>query len=163
MNLGVLGFEGVRHAKNLHPMFVHFPLALVPTSFCFYAIGIATGRRDFAFAGRSVLFLSFVSTLLAFFTGFRAEATLGIFEARGSLLVSHLACGSILMALTVLLFSWSTTHVDEAPRGRWSFLTLLGLAAALSMVTGDLGAQMVFLRGASVSRPLPGAHPGPIR
>lgn len=163
MNLDFLSFQAVRQAKNLHPMFVHFPLALLPTSFLFYAIGIGTRRRDFTFAGRAVLFLAFLSTLLAFFTGFRAETTLGIAEPQGRLLSSHLACGSALTAMTVLLFAWSTGHVDQTPRARRSFLALLGLAAALAAVTGDLGAQMVLLRGASVTKSVPGDHPGPVR
>jgi uncharacterized membrane protein len=163
MNLGLLSFEGVRQAKNMHPLFVHFPLALIPTSFCFYGIGIVKGRRDFAFAGRAILLLAFISTMLAFFTGFRAETTLGISVPQGTLLRSHLACGSALMAMTVLLFAWSSANIDHLPRGRPIFLALLGLAAALTMVTGDLGAQMVLLRGASVSCPAPGVHPGVVR
>ena len=152
MDLSVLSFEGLRRARNLHPLFVHYPIALLPTSLCFYAIGYVARRRDFQFAGRATLALAMLFTILAWFTGFRAEATLGVVEPRSELLRAHLACGSLLFAMTVFLFSWSRAHIDDEPRTRWGFLAFLALAVAASMLTADLGAQLVFRKGASVER-----------
>ena len=150
MDLSVLSFEGLRRTQNLHPLFVHFPLALLPTSFCFFAIGAVFRRQDFQFAGRAVLLLATISMILAWFTGFRAEAALGVVEPRSAVLRSHLTIGTILTGMTVFLFAWSRAYAADEPRPRWLFLALFGIAVMGSLVTGDLGAQLVYVKGASV-------------
>jgi len=150
MDLSSLSFEGLRRARNLHPVFVHFPLALLPVSLGFYGVGAGARRSDFVFCGRAVLSVGAAFTILAWFTGFRAEATLGVVEPQSALLRAHLAFGSVLMAWTLMLFAASRARLDERPWLRWGFFVLLTLAVALSMVVGDLGAQLVYARGASV-------------
>ena len=47
MDLSLYGFEGLSQTFNIHPAFVHFPIALLPVTLVFYAAGILLRRPAF--------------------------------------------------------------------------------------------------------------------
>ena len=36
MDFSLYGFDGLRQTLNVHPAFIHFPIALLPVTFLFY-------------------------------------------------------------------------------------------------------------------------------
>lgn len=61
---------------NLHPLMVHFPIALVTVSALFHVVASATQvkhfSRNFAILARTLLWLSALSVLPAVFLGWQA-------------------------------------------------------------------------------------------
>lgn len=149
MDFSLLGFSGMAGMMNVHPAFVHFPIALLPSSLLFYALGLLLGKESLLVAGRACLYLAALSTLVAVGTGWAAQ-DVPHNETIHRLLLTHRTLGLAILALSLGLAAWSFAVVDQRPRGAWAFLAVLGLANLLVMQTADLGARMVFLHGAAV-------------
>jgi uncharacterized membrane protein len=152
----VLGFGGVMQATNLHPLFVHFPIALLPASLILYGIAARTERRDFYLAGRATLAMAAPSILMAMMTGVRGMYTVGVVVPREPILGTHWALGMILCMLAPLLFGWSCTGRDNRPKAPRAFLATLGLTTLLAMQAADLGDRVVAVFGGQV-------RPNPVR
>lgn len=45
MDISLLGFSAVRELFNIHPMFVHFPVALLPAAFLMFGLGIVLKKN----------------------------------------------------------------------------------------------------------------------
>lgn len=149
MDFSLLGFSGMAGMMNVHPAFVHFPIALLPSSLLFYALGLLFGTRSLLVAGRSCLYLAALSALLAVGTGWAAQ-TVPHNETIHHILLTHRTIGISILLVSLLLAAWSFAQVDQRPRGAWAFLAVLGIANLLVMQNADLGARMVFLHGAAV-------------
>lgn len=134
---------------NVHPAFVHFPIALLPSSLLFYALGLVWGVRSLLVAGRACLYLAASGALLAVVTGWAAQ-DVPHNETIHRILLAHRTLGLSILALSLGLAAWSFAVIDQRPRGAWAFLAVLGLANLLVMQNADLGARMVFLHGAAV-------------
>lgn len=165
MDFSLLGFSGMAGMMNVHPAFVHFPIALLPSSLLFYALGLMVGRRSLLVAGRACLYLAAASSLLAVGTGWAAQKVPHN-ETIHHILLTHRAIGISILLVSLLLAAWSFAQVDERPRGAGGFLAVLGIANLLVMQNADLGARMVFLHGAAVKPALEfvspkGAHGPP--
>ncbi|MBI3298939.1 MAG: DUF2231 domain-containing protein [Elusimicrobia bacterium] len=149
MDFSLLGFSGMAGMMNVHPAFVHFPIALLPTSLLFYALGLLLGVRSLLAAGRACLYLAASSSLLAVGTGWAAQ-DVPHNETIHRILLTHRTIGLSILALSLGLAAWSFAVVDQRPRGAWAFLAVLGFSNLLVMLNADLGARMVFLHGAAV-------------
>lgn len=149
MDFSLLGFSGMAGMMNVHPAFVHFPIALLPTSLLFYVLGLLWGVNSLLVAGRACLVLATASSLLAVGTGWAAQ-DVPHNEAIHRILLTHRTIGLSILALSLGLAAWSFAAVDQRPRAVWAFLAVLGFANLLVMQNADLGARMVFLHGAAV-------------
>src|SRR5512140_3260816 len=54
----LLGSSGLKEVFNLHPAFVHFPIALVPAALWLYFLGIVLRKPALSLAGRACLYLA---------------------------------------------------------------------------------------------------------
>jgi len=45
MDLGLFGLQGLQQVFNVHPVFVHFPIALFPSALLLYGLGIVLNWR----------------------------------------------------------------------------------------------------------------------
>jgi uncharacterized membrane protein len=133
---------------NLHPLLVHFPIALLPVSVALDLLGVVTGRRDAQSAGRWMLWLGTLGAALAVFTGHEAAEALRVGAAAGALMATHHDVAMGVLAAAAALSLWRLV----APEPRWRAVYLVvavGLLAAL-VVVSDLGGQMVFRHGVAV-------------
>ena len=145
-----LGFQGLDQVLNVHPVFVHFPVALFPTALLCYTIGILRHQERFLFAGRMVLSLAAISALVAILTGLAAEDTFPHSETLHRMMETHETIGSTVTILAGFLWVWS--FIDRAGIPKWPILFLAALLATTLLVfqNGDLGGRMVFVEGAAV-------------
>lgn len=150
METSLLGFTALTELYNVHPVFVHFPIALLPAALLMYFLGAVSGRPLFSAAGRACLYMGAAGGVAAVITGLLAEGTFPHGEAVHRLMETHEAVGLAVLGLVSLALVWSFFQSEHRPRFVWPFLAVLGLAVLGAMQTADLGARMVYLHGAAV-------------
>ncbi len=155
MDWSVLGFRSLGEVMNLHPLAVHFPVALFPASFLLYTLGVCLKRRAWCVAGRACLYLALVGAVAALWTGDAAEDSLPHNARIHRLLETHEEIGVWIVRLAWVAAAWSFAHRDQRPRLAPIFLLLLGGITVLTAQTGDLGARMVYVEGAGVTIAVP--------
>ena len=145
-----LGLEGLSTMPNLHPIWVHFPIALLPVSLMLAVV--AAWKDSLHEAVRWLLGASLAGAALAVWTGMRAESGMPHNEAIHSLMESHELIGWIVLGGTLLLFGWSLWRdSDGRPRVYYGFLTALLLLNLALVQQADLGGRMVYGHGAGVA------------
>ncbi len=150
MDWSLLGFGGLNQVLNIHPVFVHFPIALYPTALLFYGIGLFRKRYGLLLAGQICLALGLAGTLLSVLTGYWAQESIPHGEAVHRIMGTHQNIGFAILALGVLLMIWSFLKREGIPKGSKSFMILMGFTVLLIMQNADLGGRMVFVEGAAV-------------
>lgn len=159
MDWPLLGFQGLGQVVNVHPVFVHFPIALFPTAFFFYLIGILRKRHALLPAGRICLGLGFLSTLMTVLTGYWARESFPHGEVIHRMMGTHQVLGFTILALAAILMLWSVLQREGIPKASPLFLTLFGLTVLAILQNADLGGRMVFVEGAAVKTVVPHASP----
>lgn len=154
---------GLSSAPNVHPMVVHFPVALWPAALLLWAVGLHLKRDDVLDAGRWVLYLGLAGALVAFGTGLAAEESLGHDSPGHGLVHTHkyFMIPAVVLGLATSVLAWVTRKRTEA-RWRWTTGGLL-LATVVVMTLGaDRGAMLVYRHGIGTSRlPPPAGSHGP--
>ena len=137
---------------NVHPLFVHFPIALLLVALLLDGVAIIGRRERWRACSGAVLVLAALGAIAAAVSGWVAEeivepAVNGI--GQGELLEDHRTAALIMMGLAVVLAAWRRLLKMEHPRGGWRWLYLgLLLAAAIMLATAaDLGGQLVYGHG----------------
>jgi uncharacterized membrane protein len=150
MNQRVLGFSGLREICNVHPVFVHFPIALFPVTLLFYALGIFARKPDFLVAARVSLYLAAFSGILTAFTGLKARSTIKFNPELGQMVKTHQSVGLTIFAFATALVIWSFFQEENKPKGDIVFLIVLAFENYLVFQNADIGSRMVYTQGAGV-------------
>ncbi len=128
----------------LHPMLVHFPVALTMAALLAGLLSLLS-RRRFAGIAFYCIFLAAVLSIPAFLVGEQAEDGLGrLSEDRHEMVESHELWGTISMyTLLGVALVQLVARVKPDSRGLWLF-ALLALLAAAAVVgyTGYLGGEV---------------------
>lgn len=146
-------------APNVHPILVHFPIALLVIAVMFDGVGLIwrkqTGIRT---AAVSLFTLGAIAALAAFLTGRAAADEILLPAAAQTTLTDHADWATLtvwfygLYALVRLGVLWFD-HKGRSWAQGWAhgLVFLLGVAGLFLLVqTGDRGAQMVFQYGVGV-------------
>lgn len=145
------GLKGAQEATNIHPLFVHFPIALLLTSTAFYFLGTLFRKQDLLAVGKWELYLGTLSAAVTVWTGLQAAKTVPHGGGVHEIMMAHQYLGFAVLGLSLALSAWVFFSKANIPaRGKPAFLlTLLVLAAVLTQ-GADLGGRMVFLKGVGV-------------
>jgi uncharacterized membrane protein len=145
-------FAGLREMPNLHPIVVHFPIALLPVALGFDLLGWLFRSRDLHAAGRWALWVGTLSAAAAVVTGLDGADDVHpyVSDAAEQLMELHenLQLGTLGAALGLSL--WRLVARPFPTRGRLVYLLFAAAMVANMMVASDLGGQMVFLHGVAV-------------
>ena len=160
MDPSLLGLQGLREVFNVHPVFVHFPIALFPSALLLYSLGIILNWRAACVAGRACLYLAMAGTVVAVVTGLMAQDTFPHNERIHHMMQTHKTLGLLILPISLLLAGWSFLHKAQQPKGRYAFLALLFVVTGLVIQNADLGARMVFVEGAGVKPAVPAVAGG---
>ncbi len=150
---------------TVHPMLVHFPIALLFTSFLLDAVAVWRRDRFFETAGLTLLWLTLVSVIFAIVAGLYAATHVLVTPAVRPLLQAHRRDGiitGVIVAVIVLLRmrahrSWNNTRrlsgegTNEALKP-WYYAGgayILGLI--MISATGVIGGSMVYDHGLGVA------------
>jgi uncharacterized membrane protein len=150
MDWTLFGFTAVKDLFNIHPMFVHFPVAFLPGAFLLFGLGTVFRKTELNAAGRACLYLAVTGALAAVITGLMAEDSFPHNATIHHMMGTHETLAWIVLAISGVLSAWSFFQSEHRPKGAWAFLALLGLANLAVIQGADIGARMVYLEGAAV-------------
>src|SRR3972149_7206570 len=127
-------FQGIYEMPNIHPLIVHFPIALL-TSFLFMELlNFITGKESFRAAATWMLYLGTIGALAAVLAGLWAASTVEHPEEVHEILLKHRNLGITVLALSVLLSVWriyvrgSFSRKGQVLHLVVAFITVTGMA-----------------------------------
>ncbi len=136
---------GVQHLQNIHPLVVHFPIALLTSALLFYLLAWIFRNHSLAISGFSMLVLGTLSAGAAVAAGLYAEDGVMIaLSVRDHLLDHHEDLMLTTLGLSVLSGIWATAARPFPRKWRVLFLFLLLVMCGVMAVGADYGARMVY-------------------
>lgn len=151
---------GVSAMENIHPLFVHFPIALLTSFFVLELLGSLLKKEDLRVAATWLLYLGTMGAMGAVAAGLWAYATVPHGEEVHSVMQRHMHMGLTVLSLGIILSLWRLiTSARFSKVGQVSHL-LFALIMVNAMTFGaDLGGLMVYKYGVGVKAvPQPAAH-----
>ncbi len=147
------GLKGAKEVINIHPLFVHFPIALLLESVAFYFLGTFLKKEELLRAGKWALYFGTLSAAVTVWTGLEAAKTVSHAGDVHGIMMIHQYFGFAVLALSLILSAWIFFSKSSIPsKGRIAFLAILVLLAGILTQGADFGGRMVFLHGVGVGR-----------
>ncbi len=150
---GVL--PGIAAMSNIHPLLVHFPIALLTLFFIVDVMGTLASKPQWR---QTASFLLYTGTLAATFTvlaGFAAADSVAHGENVHEIMERHEHLGISILSLAAGLSAWRLKrHGVLVGAGNVLFLLLSALLCLILAFGADLGGLMVYQYGVAVK---PGA------
>jgi uncharacterized membrane protein len=136
---------GVEHVQNIHPLIVHFPIALLFGAAVLYLLAWIEKRESWAWTGLWMLALGTLGAAAAVASGLRAaEGVMVALSVRGHLLDNHERIMLGVLGLSVVLLIWALVARPMPLRGGPVFLLLLLVLLAGITLGADYGARLVY-------------------
>ncbi len=147
------GLRGLQEAMNVHPLFVHFPIALLLTSTAFYFLGTIFKKADLLAAAKWELYFGTLASAVTVWTGLKAAETVAHGGDTHQIMMAHQYLGFAVLSISLALSAWVFFSKANIPgKGKPAFLLVLVVLAAVLTQGADLGGRMVFLHGTGVGR-----------
>ncbi|MFQ6675579.1 MAG: DUF2231 domain-containing protein [Fidelibacterota bacterium] len=130
--------------QTVHPLLVHFPIALFSTGWFCDLLATRFRQESLFHAGWWCLTFGVVSAVFAAITGFLADMVTGHMANPFPLYSTHGVVQLTASTLFLTLFVWRwrlNTRVPERP-WRYVYLATGGVATAILFYGGHLGAQL---------------------
>jgi len=150
---------------NLHPLFVHFPIALISVSALFSMAAILIQNKTYgtycAIVAHTMLWLGALTALFTVFFGWRAFNSVNHDEAGHAAMLVHRAWALGTLGVLVILAGWDVWHnkVDSSPA--WWFAVAVIGAWSMTAITAWHGGELVYRHGLGVmSLPIAEAEHG---
>jgi len=136
----------------LHPILVHFTIALTSASLAFDLIARLWHVMSLADAAWWTIVTSTVATVATIVSGVTSRMRLPMEEGTArSYLRLHMALGPMFFGVLVALTIWRATTWSSGELPSWWYLASLGGAALLMTVQGYLGGELVYRYGTEVT------------
>lgn len=136
----------------LHPIFVHFTIALTTTSFLLDVAGWFLGARGLADAAWWSIVGAVLATVLTVVSGVTSRLRLPVEEGTEArtFLRLHMAIGPIVFGLIVMTAMWRGAAWENAGAPSASYLGWCALVLLCTAAQGYLGGEMVYRFGMEV-------------
>jgi uncharacterized membrane protein len=136
---------GLAHLQNLHPLVVHYPIALLSAAAALYVLAWLAGSEKVEWAALWMLVLGFLGAAAALASGLYGAPGLMIADSvRTNLLRPHKQLMIAASALTTVLTVWAVAARPMPHRGRVVFVAALIALVALIAKGADYGGRMVY-------------------
>src|SRR5688572_30750161 len=137
----------------MHPIFVHFTIALTSASLVFDALGFLLNKTSLTAAGRWTLVGSAVMTLMTISTGLTSSTRAPIEEGEArSFLRAHMALGLIFYGLLLAITFWRLSLWQNGRGVSWLYLASLAIVSLVMTMQGYLGGELVYRYGVEVEQ-----------
>jgi len=149
-------WPGAAALQNLHPLIVHYPIAMLTGATAVYVIAAIAGREQWAWLALWMLVLGALGATLSVWTGLRAGGSVMVAPSvRANILEPHEHVMILAWTLSLLALVWAVAARPLPRRGGIGFLVLL-LAMSAALARGaDYGGWMVYGYNAGGSLPQP--------
>jgi uncharacterized membrane protein len=138
-------FPGVQHLQNIHPLLVHFPIALLSAATLMYWLGFLARRESWLWTGLWTLVLGALGAAAAVGSGLYAEPGVMLAPSvKTALLANHKRIMIAVLILSAFLALWAMAARPMPARGRVVFLATLVVVVALIAKGADYGGRMVY-------------------
>lgn len=138
---------------HLHPMIVHFPIALIIVGFLSDLVGALVKRQFFIAAGLYLIALGSVGTIAAYLSGNLAGDGVSEAGALGTALETHEGAATLaLWTIIVLVIMRVTLELTKQMTGwkQWAMAALLAVGVGTIARTGYYGGELVYKHAAGV-------------
>ena len=140
---------------HIHPIIVHFAIALLAISIITDFLYVISGKRNFWQIANFLLILGTISVIVAVISGNQAYQAAAIPENIEALVQSHRSSGVITMwffiALSVMKLVFIRLNLFERSL-KWLYYALIIIAAVFLFRTGILGGEMVYIHGVGIHK-----------
>lgn len=137
---------------NFHPIFVHFPIALLSLSLLLELIAVLQGREDLSRTGWLLQLCGTGGVLLAVISGLQAVTSVSIPEAATGHFEMHEQLGFVVSALFAALLFWRIGTRGKIPtRGQRWFYALFAVGVSAMWVGAWYGGLLVYYFGVGVN------------
>lgn len=137
--------------KPVHPIVVHFPIALLTFSVIADFAGIFTHSSTLHYAGWWTLFGAAIMGVFTVAAGLFDMQRAKIPEAVHPRVHRHMHVGIVLLLAIIGLAFWRWTFFKSDSGLSFIYLAAAGLAVALAAFQGWLGGELVYTDGVSVA------------
>lgn len=147
---------GLSHAPNIHPVFVHFPIAFWLGAALLCGLGCVRKHESLFAAGRCLLYLGTLGAVFAVASGFWAAEAMGHDSPGHDLVHVHrnfmLIASAIAVVTTLMALAMRKRKTAGA---RWTITALLLVLAGVTTLGADRGAALVFRYGIGTATEAP--------
>lgn len=142
---------GIAGMDNIHPLFVHFPIAFFTAFFLLDVIGTLAKKAQWRYVASWLLYLGTVAAAFTVVAGLFAADSVEHGENVHDIMERHEHIGITVLSLSLFLSAWRLKHWGLHSGGANTlFLCLAGFLCVLLSLGADLGGLMVYQYGVSV-------------
>jgi uncharacterized membrane protein len=137
----------------MHPIFVHFTVALTSASLIFDALGFFLNKISLTNAGGWTLLGSALMTLMTISTGLTSSTRAPVEEGEArSFLRAHMALGLIFFGLLAAVTFWRMSVWQNGQGVSWLYLSAMAVVTLVMSLQGYLGGELVYRYGVEVEQ-----------
>lgn len=141
----------LRLTAPMHPILVHFTIALTATAFAFDVLAFVFELNELIAIGWWLLAAAILITLATLATGVRSRLRLPVEEGEmRSFLRTHMALGPIFFGLLVAVGIWRGKLWQAGAGVTEGYLAAMAAVTLVMAVQGYLGGELVYRYGAEV-------------
>jgi len=149
-------FPGISDLPNIHPLFVHFPIALLSLFFITDLLGCLFSKLAWRNFASGLLYLGAASAILTVIAGFQAAHAIPHNNMVHAIMLRHQAFGISVTVIALILSLRRYFAADTFLAGKTlGHLSLSALLVILLTLGADLGGLMVYQYGVAVKPIIP--------
>ena len=137
----------------MHPIFVHFTIALTASSLAFDALGFFLGVASLTATGRWTLVSAAVMTLMTISSGLTSSTRAPVEEGEArSFLRAHMALGLVFYGVLLAITLWRLSLWQQGLNVSWLYLAAIAVVSLVMTMQGYLGGELVYRYGVEVEQ-----------
>ena len=137
--------------QNIHPVFVHFPLALLAAGILFDVLGYVLKKPSLSNAGWWCFALGVIAAIITVLTGLQAEETVSLSQEAHEVLESHEHFQIYSTVVLTGLLIWRSIKRGVLPNPSVVYLVITAIAVGAILYGSHYGGQLVYQYGVGTS------------
>jgi uncharacterized membrane protein len=144
---------GIAGLDNIHPLFVHYPIAFFTAFFVFDFFGVVAKKEKWRYVASCLLYVGTIAAAFTVVAGLFAADSVEHGEDVHEIMERHEHIGIAVLSLSLFLSAWRLKQWGlRLKRGNTIFLLLATFLCVLLSLGADLGGLMVYQHGVSVNQ-----------